>query len=44
MLYAEVSASFPVFTDSELTLRLGRSSGDTVMSGLVKMTLIWTMA
>ncbi|MEI5640267.1 MULTISPECIES: TorF family putative porin [unclassified Pseudoalteromonas] len=31
MLYAEVSASFPVFTDSELTLHLGRSSGDTVM-------------
>ncbi|MCG7541039.1 hypothetical protein EXT48_16795 [Pseudoalteromonas sp. CO348] len=31
MLYAEVSASFPIFKDSELTLHIGRSSGDTVL-------------
>ncbi|KZN50392.1 TorF family putative porin [Pseudoalteromonas luteoviolacea] len=31
MLYVELSAAFPVFTDAELGLHIGNSSGDTVM-------------
>ncbi len=30
MLYLELNASFPVFTDTELAFHLGHSSGDTV--------------